>query len=214
MLDDNLVDGQGNPILEANAQWTDTDLKDFIADALAEYSAHTATRKQVTLTGDGVVKAFTLASDFLQLGLLLDEDGNKLEPADLSPGSYLPSADDGNFRLYYIWPDGTLNLTWIPDAGETLTLHYWAYWAIPALDADVLTVPRWAERPLKYHMVGSAQMKRSTPTTLINEFRTRADSGTPMQNPLTAYAEWCFMQFFTSLDRHPVQGRDYWYQIG
>jgi len=70
-------------------------------------------------------------------------------------------------------------------------------------DADVLNVPQWMLEPLKLYAASRILDDPGCQFALLNQFKTRVDSGNPEQMPLNIMAAHYMKQFHELLNRHP-----------
>lgn len=118
--------------------WSDTEVNQWIADAIAEYSNHFPRYRESTANAcTAGTKEYTLPTDFLSALRVEYPEGE-------DPPEYLSrlSEEDARFgENYYDIRGTTLVLGEDPSAGETYALHYYAHHDYPDADEDVLTVP-------------------------------------------------------------------------
>lgn len=106
----------------------------------------------------------------------------------------------------------TLTLTETPPTGATGKLYYFAYYNKPVVDADTIDIPRWALNAVA-HLVGSyALSQQAMLIANINMWKSREDSGTPVQNAIEVQQRWMFKVYESELARFPNQNRENYYQ--
>lgn len=123
-----------------DTNWTDTEVNQWLSDAIAEYGQHFP-RKQESTANACVAdqEEYSLPSDFLAM-ISVEY------PEDEDPRVYLDRLERTDPRFgpgyYDISPDNdTLILGETPSADETYALHYQAAHDYPDADDTVLTVP-------------------------------------------------------------------------
>jgi hypothetical protein len=88
---------------------------------------------------------------------------------------------------WIISPRGYLSLSTAIDAGNTVKIHYIKYWgfAVDASNSDfVLETPPVAHQGMVYYAAAHAVMPSATDMSTLGGFKTRIDSGNPLQNPM------------------------------
>jgi len=100
-------------------------------------------------------------------------------------------------------------------SGNTLRVHYWAYWSVPTEPEaeEMLAIPRWLESPVKWHMLMQAMSKPSAQAAYLAQFKTKRDSGDPEDNPLIVAARFYRRQYDLDLSEKPPQNRKGWRSI-
>lgn len=118
--------------------WDDTEINQYIADAIAEYSIHFPRYRESTgnaCTADQT--EYTLPSDCLEVIRVEYPEGE-------DPPAFLERLEPDDPRWgpgYYAVRGTTLVLGEEPDAGETYAVHYYAHHDYPDDDVTALTVP-------------------------------------------------------------------------
>jgi hypothetical protein len=220
-LDAELVDMLGDAIsssAEERMRWFNRAQQHF-----AQW--HTARMLDTDYAGDGVTQDFTLPSDYIQIYSVYSQDREMLlEPLDEIPGARWDteagSADTVRPQAYIIWPQGNLHVFHVPPTdsdGAGLRVKYWAYWPDVTDDDDVILPPLWAHEALLTYAVARSYIPAMSDATFLNEFKTRVDSGNPVQNPmiqahkrLLAHYEWLLKDFSRQVREpyHKTGGRD------
>jgi hypothetical protein len=198
------------------ATWSVEDLRDYLGDALAAVSAHTARESlfEQELTAD--TASLALPDDFLDPGPIWLSNGSTrqlLSPAPLRPGETLPDSEAvGDESDFYWWPEGTINFFRQVASGNTLRVHYWAYWSVPSEPEaeEVIPIPRWLESPVKWNMLMQAMTKPGAQAAYLAQFKTKRDSGDPEDNPLIVSARFYKRLYDGDLAEKPPQNRKGW----
>jgi len=203
----------------SSATWSVEDLRDYLSDALAAISAHTARERVFEKELAADTASLVLPDDFLDPGpvwLLSGGTRQFLTPVPLKPGEVLPDSEAvGDESDFYWWPEGTLNFVRQVASGNTLRVHYWAYWSVPTEPEaeEMLAIPRWLESPVKWHMLMQAMSKPSAQAAYLAQFKTKRDSGDPEDNPLIVAARFYRRQYDLDLSEKPPQNRKGWRSI-
>ena len=198
------------------AKWEPDDLDDYLSFGLSALSSHTARQATFAKTPIESITQVVLPDDLMDLGPVWFPERRLLSKIDLSPGMLFESESVTTESLpygYYEWPDGTLNLTRALEAGETLTVFYWAYWVTPETESAELPVPRWAEEALFWYMISRAMVKSGISRAQLGQWDDKRQSGTPEDNSPKAYAQWAYEQYLSILAQHPSQDRAAWVQM-
>lgn len=200
--------------------YTDPELLVYVNFALTAISEHTAQSKNFTFTVVTGIKTLALPADYIALGPVRSFWNNieeVLRPSRREPGqTYYDLANIVNIRpeTYYEWPTGTLNFRVTVPVGAEMRVSYWAYWTPLAADGDLLGVWAWMEEALTWHCLGQAMAKPGLQTSRLRQYLTRRDSGSPEDNPLLEYANYCRKQYERILVNRPQQDRSGWETAG
>lgn len=118
------------------------------------------------------------------------------------------STVDMAFAVY----GNTITLTAEPSGASSAKLYYFAYYNKPVADADTIDIPRWAYNAVA-HLVGSyALSQQAMLIANINMWKSKEDSGTPVQNAIEVQQRWMFKVYENELSRFPNQNRENYYQ--
>jgi len=202
---------------ESAVSWTDDDLLDYINEALVAISSHTAAELIYEMTPAAEVWSAELPDDFMGLGTVsvIGTERVLLTPRSLSPGASVSNSGTSNYGgavtpydVYYTYPRGTINF--LKAISSTVRVEYWGYWGRVAGVEDTLRVPRWMEEPLKWYSLSLAMAKPSIATAKLGNFKTKQDSGQPVQNPQLDLAKWFKRRYEELLTEIPPQDRTGW----
>ncbi len=191
---------------------------DAINAALAIYSGHTAVENTQALAGDGSVTSWSLPGDYLELGAVwCTKEAEWLEAVSFIPGeewSDQTPRSGSTPRGYYLWPQETLNVTWLIASGDGLTLYYYGYWGEVTTGSSSIGVPQWAREALIYYAAAYCLAPGGVQAATIGQYDTRRDSGNPEHNPVFEQAKYYMEMYQTTIGRYAVQQRDMMYRIG
>lgn len=179
---------------------------DLLTDAIT--AAHKAVLPwhpklaKATLTEDGVYEGvFPVPSDFYGIdGLRDDENGKFLPSVKMRAQDYLGEDVTGN--EFYLYPNGYLTLAKEPDSGDTFTLYYRAYWAVPTASSGTMEIPSKLEDALLFYCCHYILSPEGVSSASIRQWNTRADSGNPEHNPVAERSEHFLRMFEIAVTRH------------
>ena len=184
--------------------WTDAELLIYCTWALDDFTQHLPRERTESLAAD--TSSFSLPDDFFKVNLVewqrTDYYRKFLEQITRRPGWEFPSTsvDDDSYPVGFWIEDDTLYLGRTCDVA--FTLHYYAYWPVPSVDADVITVPRWARQALVFYTAAMALSRKSIAFAKIRQWNTRIDSGRPTDEPLMPEVEFLLRQYQEIIDKH------------
>jgi hypothetical protein len=89
-----------------------------------------------------------------------------------------------------------------------VALRYYAYYPHPVDDADLLTIPQWAESIVRYRAASHAAIALAFDTANIRQFNTKRDSGTPEHNPLLDQQQWLESMYRLLLEQYAKLERE------
>jgi len=196
--------------------YTDAELLAYTNFARVAISEHTAITINYVFPVTTGVKTLALPADYIALGPVRSFWNNieeVLKPLSRQPGqTYYDLAQIITIRpeVYYEWPQGTLNFRVTLPVGSELRIAYWGYWPTLAVDADVLGMWLWMEEALTWHCLAQAMAKPGLQTSRLRQYLTKRDAGSPDNNPLLEYANYCRKQFERILANRPSQDRSGW----
>lgn len=183
---------------------------ELIADGLNEslqailpWVANGATSEYV---GDGETFAFELPGDLYEVQALHSSVSHAFIPRiGLFPGSIWlagegTSLDEQSFMEY---PAGFLSVSTPPNASDTLTLYYTAYWQEPEDADDALAPPAFCYAPMCYYAAAYCLTTKGQSAANIRQYNTKVDSGNPEHNPVMELAKHYLKRFDMEMDRHP-----------
>jgi hypothetical protein len=194
---------------------------------------HTAKRKAVTYSDTECDSdyIFTLPTDLLDIHALYSADelcfmeeammyaggAWSLEEGTASQGAGDIGAYSYLTRPYSFvrWPEDSIQLLFEPGtAQKSLKLYYWGYWNEVSGDTSILDVPTWSYEALLTYAVAMTYVPNFADAAWINEFKTRVDSGNPLQNPHEQAHKNLLLKYEWLLSKHPRQVREYAYRVG
>ena len=149
---------------------------------------HTAKQQKYVFAASGSSADIAMPDDYIEVYAVYDEEENiLLEPHELVPGMSWDRAESSDYRPYgYIeWPYATVHLFQTPSANvEALEIWYWAQYEPVVDNESVIEVPKWAHEALLCYAVAASFLPKLADASFLNEYKTKVDSGNPMQNPL------------------------------
>lgn len=209
--------------------------------ACSEISTHTAEAALTFFECDGETYQFALPDNMIDniedTGLVGLDDGEKVEwlpPLALNPNTLwpwpLPPSPEQSVALstslssraiksttktpgYWEWPSNTLTLSFIPEDGLRLVVHYFKIWDAPQADDDLLMFPSWMERPFGYLVGAGAMDPLGAQASDIRQWLDRSASGVPEQNPLHRQYEFFIRNAERILSKHRVQDRENFFSV-
>jgi hypothetical protein len=179
---------------------------------------HTAKQRTESFTADGVATDFVLGMagspaallyEVLDIGGVYSEDtGSFLEPIEIRSGMAWQEGEDSNGRPqgYMHWPHGTIHSLFVPSDGSLIKVWYYTYWPAIEGDNDVVEAPTWAHEALLTYASACSLVAQIGDATVLNEYKTRVDSGTPIHNPFIGALD-ALMKRYQSLLVRPRQTR-------
>jgi len=188
------------------------DLLDGVNDALSMLaSSHTgvaSVHEYVTsasdFVGDTGTASFCVPSNAVQgnegyrvRGVYNLDDDMWLTHADIISGK---KAEEG----WLIWPDGSMRLRPSPTEGDTIQLHYVAYYDQVVGDSSVISIPQWAYEAVKLYTAGRVIYTQASQLALLSTFRTKVDAGNPEHAPVLKLGQHYIEQFWEILNQHPA----------
>jgi hypothetical protein len=135
------------------------------------------------------------------------KDNQWLEETEYFPGMAWASATRSTTSspvAYILWPQGKISFSRVPASGQTIKLYYVAYYPAIVDDDTLITVPRWAEEPIKLYSAASAIESKSVKTGNLRQYNTKRDAGSPEDNPLLRLAEHYMARYERILAEHPI----------
>jgi hypothetical protein len=160
---------------------------------------------EITLTAGSNGALFTLPDDLYDLqAVQIVESGKFMPRATLAANTYRGSSLSENNWIES--PKGYLSLSTPIDDGETIVIHYLAYWPVPATSIDTdfaIQVPQVAHLGLTYYAASHCLAPSSVDASMLGQFKTKVDAGTPEHNPLRAQANWFRTLFYQEMKMMP-----------
>ena len=187
-------------------------LLDLVNDALRHLaSAHTGLASDFTITGDGTTYAFSLPSNIVDSensGVYAVQwtEQRWLEEQPYWHGMQFPSSsrDTGSSpNAYTLWPVDRISFGRVPGSGDTVTLHYIAYYPRVIGDTSTILVPVWAREALKCYVCGQAMCPGATKAAKLRQYQSRREAGKPEDNPLRVQGEAYMLRYYQMLAEHP-----------
>ncbi len=201
-------------------RYSNSDLLACCKWALDEFAQHTAVATSTSYT-PATGSTYTLPDNIYepepleQTGFVyvLKADGTV---AYLDPINYTDTLSIYSASGFYTYPDRNLTLSF-GDLGafgssDVLVVRYFAYYSYPAVESDVIEIPRWAKEPISYLIAAHAISGYALKSASIRQWGARPDTGTPEQNPLRKQQEVFFCNARNALDRYPRQDRTNWWR--
>ena len=188
-------------------------LLDAVNDALVAFaSSHTGVASDFDIEGDGETSAFPLPDNIIEdegAGVYAVHWGNNqwLRELEYFPGTQWTSPErttDSSPLGFILWPQNTITFSRIPESGQTVTIHYVAYYDPVVDDDSMINVPRWAEEAIKLYAAATALEPGATKAAKLGNYKTRKDSGGPEDNPLLQLARRYMERYYRILAQHPV----------
>ncbi len=204
--------------------YTDEELLDYVNAGLNSLaSGHTAQECEYVITPSQPLAELTLPENYISMGpayYLSNGRRIMLTPVRLFPGESLPALINQRFLAqqfmisrniaYYEYPAGRLNFA--EDVLENTELHvsYFGYFDLVTDDTDLIPAPRWAEEALVWYIQMLAMAKPSVQASMLGQYKTKIDSGSPEDNPLMKSVEHCRKMWDRILASNPRQERTGW----
>jgi hypothetical protein len=188
------------------ASWTDDDMLDYINAALGAVSVHTAQEKVHEQTVAQTTTVLVLPVDCIGVKSVLLGTSTSLtllKRAALMPGETVSLTTNS---LPKNWAEPVAGqVMFFPGpvpAQALLKVGYLSNWPTIVNDDDDLPVPYWLLEALHFYMLYLSQIKPGTQAASLGQYKTKVDSGQPENNPLKAFAEYCFQQYQRVLNEH------------
>lgn len=199
------------------ATYPDAELLMYVNYGLVALSEHTARTRVMIQPITVAARTQALPADFMTLGPVrlwwnnLEEVLRPLEPsAGQSYFDLLGASATSRPDSYYEYPSGTLNFRVAVPLASELRIGYYAYWTPIVLPGDDLGVLPWMEEALHWNVIAQAMAKPAQQMALLRQYQTKRDAGSPEDNPLLAYANYCRKQYERILSNRPQQDRSGW----
>lgn len=194
-----------------NTNWPNNDtLLDCIGWALDAFCAHTAVPTSIVYTS--VSQQFTapenLFGDLASTGRLYLTTSSRFVAI---PSLDLLAKEDTGL-VFSVYGDNVV----LSEDPSTLysggKLFYFAYYNHPVLDSDTIDIPVWARNAVA-HLVGAyAITQNAMLIAQINQWKSREDAGTPVQNAIEVQQKWMLKFYENELARYPNQKRENYYE--
>lgn len=145
---------------------------------------------------------YELPTDLIQIEGIYDIGKSAFLPQfDMRAGNAL-TATLGNGFLSYPYGYVTF-LSGLSTSGAKL--YYSAQWETPADDDDDLEPPQYALLPLLYYAASFVTLSKSVGASVLRQYNTKIDSGTPIQNPMEQTSSYFLKRFDIAMQVLPVQ---------
>lgn len=210
------------------SKYSETMLLDAVNDALVAFAAaHTGVASDSLVTGDGSTYEFDLPSDVIEeegagVYAVHWKESTWLARTEYWPGEAWTSTartTSSQPLKFILWPQGKISFSRMPTSGQSVTLHYVAYYPTITSDESLITVPRWALEAIKLYSAAVVLEPTSTATGDLRRWNTSRDSGRPEDNPVLRLAEHYLKRYYEILAAHqppqytklqPAEGRVGW----
>lgn len=159
-----------------------------VNDALVFIAAtHTGMPSMITLEAEGE-KEFTLPSEVVRVVRVTDSYDEEIE-------------QQTNFGEsgYMVWGN-TIIVS--PAPTYDMTAYVECYFPSITGDESVIQVPPWMLEPIKLYSASRVLEDPGCQFSLLNQFKTRVDSGTPEDVPIMTMAKHYMREFHELLNRH------------
>lgn len=190
-------------------KWTDEQLLDFTNWALDAFCSHTAVATATSYVCDGSQSVYDLPENIYEpvdrAGSVTLEEGGAVQY--LAPVYYTIGMNIKTQQGFYTWPANVLNCVVAPDKGKTLVVRYYAYYNHPSQDSDLITIPIFAQSALAYLVGAHALSSFGTRESMMAQYRTRPEAGTPEDHSLRQMQQWYLQMYEAEITRHPRQSR-------
>lgn len=173
----------------------DSDLRASWINSALQHFAVSHTAKMLTAqtsAGDGVIQDFEMPADFIEMySVYSDDDQMFLEPLPDFAGAAWDLEVDASLSVrphaWAEWPEGVLHVNYALPENTALIAKYFGLW--PEMysqdsDSNDLMPPTWSHEAILALATANAYIPAMSDATFLNEFRTRVDSGNPVQNPM------------------------------
>lgn len=165
-------------------------------DALKVYaSAHTPKINTEVLEYDGETKAFQL-TETQYIDLFEVREGDAIVPRSLRLDSYTSTQN------YYLRADGYLVFNTAPQSD--ITVIYGQYYDDIVEDTDELEIPNWGYEAISYYVASAALASNFQKFLMLNNFKTRVDSGDPEDSPTLIGIKYYMTRYYDILKQHNV----------
>ena len=207
--------------------YSDEELMDYVNSGLTTLaSVHTAQECEYIITTPKVENKLVMPENFLALGpVYYQVHGRRvmLQPLKLHPGESIPaligwlapqpvmwnSHSYGNIS-FYEYPAGTLNFSLPVIEGLEMHANYFGYYDRVEAETDIILAPRWAEEALIWYVQMLAMAKPSVQASMLGQYKTKIDAGSPEDNPLLKSVEHCRKMWERILSSNDKQARTGW----
>jgi len=187
---------------------------------VADYTSEDCDSDFVFTLPTGILDIYALYSNdelcFMEEAAMFPGGAWDLEPSDPSALSGVGGLSSTRRPFSFIkWPEGSIKLLFEPDEAEVaLRLYYWGHWSEVSDSVSVIDSPAWSYEALLTYAVAMTYVPSLGDASWINEFKTRVDSGNPVQNPHEVAHKKLLEKYAWLLSKHPRQIREYAYQPG
>lgn len=203
-------------------RFTDDDLLTCARWACAELSYHTAPRLVYTFPVDGATQTFKLPpnrfGEFGKYSLITYKSSSTNQQVIIPEYRRYPThAKNLNIQeTTYMWyerPTGYMYTSFIASATDTLEADYFATWPAPTSDIDEMSFPDWMEHAFAYLTAAFAIDPYGAQSSMIRQWNTRIDSGSPEDNTLIRQSTYYVKQAYRILALVQPQDRDNFFMV-
>jgi hypothetical protein len=204
----------------------DSDLREQWCNSALRHFAVSHTARMLTATisaGDGVIQDFKMPSDFISFYSVYSEDDEMfLEPLPDLAGAAWDTEPDPSLSIrphsWQEWPSGVLHMSYAPPAASPVVAKYFGtwpeFWTKDSDSDDLVLFPIWSHDAILTLALSNAYVPAMSDATFLNEFRTRVDSGNPLQNPMIQAHDAMIKKYEWLLREHPRQVREPYFRPG
>ena len=202
---------------EAHTKYGADLLLDLVNDALIHFaSVHTGLKSNFDIPGDGVNYQFDLPQNIVDsenAGIYAVQWTNQewLQEQPYWHGMKFPSTSTTSSSspvAYTLWPASKITFGRIPAVGDTIVLHYVAYYPDVIDDTSTMPVPKWAREAVKCYVCAEALGPGSVKAAQLRQYQSRREAGKPEDNPLLKRADRFALRYYQILSEHrPPQYR-------
>jgi hypothetical protein len=115
---------------------------------------------------------------------------------------------------WYEWPQGKMQLNFIPKENTTIIVDYYRKWSDPIDDDSIVEIPVWMEMPFCYLVAARTLESVGTDYSGINQWKRKSESGDPLDNPILEQVRHYVNNAHYIMTRFPPQDRERWFQNG
>lgn len=198
--DDPVIPGSGSDAMIAGAQTPAELLRDGIYAALDAICTRSPKTKTWAITN---ARQFDLPSD------LIEVDGVYSNNQAVFLPEFQLMAYEGGYNnasnAWDIYEDGKLTLHTALSSSENATVYYSASWLKPIADSEQLEPPAYVETALALYAAHYVLFYDATQSGKLGQYKTKVDSGTPIDNPLIELVNFFLKHYEIELQRIPMK---------
>lgn len=156
--------------------------------------------KASTYTIAEVCSSHTMPTDMIDIEAVYEATRGILLPrVSMRAGDFF---NDPNGNAWISYPAGSISFMNDLDASG-VTVYYSASWPVVTSDTDTLTCPSYCITPLSLYAASHCLVNMAVAAGVIGQYKTKVDSGQPVDNPLLDLSTFLLRRFEYTLQQIP-----------